>query len=210
MSKRAASCRRNSTNKTYNNRPRLYFDRAKEQHIDALQASELQRADFLEFLFTVKNLQARSIAGYKSAAVHPGWDGVGVGQTKSLEKLLRAYFIALPPKRRLVPTWDIGFVLQALFKHSFEPLGQVDLKFLTFKTLFLVAAASGRRVSCLHALVVNEGHIRWDRDSVSIIPSPEFLAKNDFLNYMTNKITLPKCQHFLQLEKMTYFVQHVP
>lgn len=101
-------------------------------------ASEPQIADFLEFLFTVKHLQARTIAGYKSAiaAVHPGWDDVGVGPTKSLEKLLRAYFIARPPKRRLVPTWDIGFVLQALCKHPFELLGQVDLKFLTFKTLF--------------------------------------------------------------------------
>lgn len=104
-------------------------------------------------------------------------------------------------------TWDIGFVLQALCKHPFEPLGQVDLKFLTFKTLFLVAAASGRRVICLLALVVDEGHIRWNRDSVSIIPSPEFLAKNDSLNYMTNKITLPKMSIF---SSMTYFFLYVP
>lgn len=83
---------------------RIYFGWAKEQQTDPLQASEPQIAEFLEFLFTVKILQARTIAGYKSAkaAVHPGWDGVGVCQTKSLEKLLRAYFIARPTKRRLV------------------------------------------------------------------------------------------------------------
>lgn len=38
VSKRAASCRRNSTNKTKDNR--LYFDLAEEKHINRLQASE--------------------------------------------------------------------------------------------------------------------------------------------------------------------------
>lgn len=41
VSKRAASCIRNSTNKTYNYRLRLYFDWAKEQHVNPLLASEL-------------------------------------------------------------------------------------------------------------------------------------------------------------------------
>jgi hypothetical protein len=59
-----------------------------------------------------------------------------------------------------------------------------------------VATASGRRVSYLHALTINEGHIRWDRDGVSIIPSTEVLAENESLNYISNKITLPKCQDF--------------
>lgn len=73
--------------------------------------------------------------------------------------------------------------------------------FLTYKTLFLVAVASSRRVSCLHDLVVNEGHIRWNRESVSIIGSLEFLAMNDSLNYMTNKITLPKMPTFFSIRE---------
>ena len=56
VSQRAASCRRNSTNKTYNNRLRIYFNWAKGKDIDPLQASEPQIADFLEFLFSVKKL----------------------------------------------------------------------------------------------------------------------------------------------------------
>lgn len=116
-----------------------------------------QRADFLEFLFIVKKkIQARTIAGYTSAiaTVNPGWDGVGVGQTKNLEKLSRAYFIARPPKRRLVPTWDIGFVLQALCKHPFEPLGQVDLKFLIFKKLIILVAAASVEKSAVYMVLL--------------------------------------------------------
>ena len=64
-----------------------------------------------------------------------------------------------------------------------------------------MAAASGRRVSYLHALTINEGHIRWDRDGVSIIPSPEFLAKNESLNYISNKITLAKMSRFSSVKE---------
>lgn len=64
-----------------------------------------------------------------------------------------------------------------------------------------MVAASGRRVSCLHALVVDEGHIKWNRDSVSIIPFPEFLAKNDSLNNLTNKITLLKMSTFSSIKE---------
>jgi hypothetical protein len=96
-SQRSSSCRQNSTNKTYYNRLRLYFDWAKGKDIDPLQACEPQIADFLEFLFSVKKLQVRTIAGYKSAiaAVHPRWDGLDVGQADSLEKLLNLLLLVL-------------------------------------------------------------------------------------------------------------------
>ena len=92
----------------------------------------------------------------------------------------------------MVPPWDIGFVLETLCKYPFEPLNEVPLKFLTFKTLFLISAASGRRRSFIHALSVDEGHIRWDKDGVSLIPAPGFLAKNESINYLSQKVFLPK------------------
>ena len=194
VSKRAASCWRASTYSTYNNRLRVFFNWARRKHIDPLQASESQIAEFLEHLFRARKLKARTIAGYKSAisAVHPGWDGVGVGKAQTLEKLVKAYFLERPPERKLVPPWDIGFVLETLCKYPFEPLNEVPLKFLTFKTLFLISAASGRRRSFIHALSVDEGHIRWDKDGVSLIPAPGFLAKNESINYLSQKVFLPK------------------
>ena len=60
----------------------------------------------------------------------------------------------------------------------FEPLGIAELKFLTWKTCFLVTLASGQRRSEIHALVRSRVHHQTNWQSVSMQPSRDFLAKN--------------------------------
>jgi hypothetical protein len=50
------------------------------------------------------------------------------------------------------PIWDLPTVLKGLMEESFEPLDQLGLRELTFKTVFLVAACSARRIGELQAL----------------------------------------------------------
>ena len=50
--------------------------------------------------------------------------------------------------------------------------------FLTVKTVFLIAIASGQRCSSIQALSVHPGHLRWETSGVRLIPSASFLAKN--------------------------------
>ena len=62
------------------------------------------------------------------------------------------------------------------------------MKFLTWKTVFLVALASARRVSCLHALSLEPdpqqsdlpGSLRFGRHKtdVTILTNPAFIATN--------------------------------
>ncbi len=51
---------------------------------------------------------------------------------------------------------------------------------LTVKTAFLLSLASARRVSEIHALSVEDGAIRFNKnqESVSLLPQAGFLAKN--------------------------------
>jgi hypothetical protein len=51
---------------------------------------------------------------------------------------------------------------------------------LTYKCCFLLALATGRRRSELHALSVSESCIRFaaDKSSVTFLTDPAFLAKN--------------------------------
>ena len=49
-----------------------------------------------------------------------------------------------------------------------------DLKHLTLKTAFLLALASGKRRSEIHAWVSNLG--QWEK--VALFPSSDFIAKN--------------------------------
>jgi hypothetical protein len=78
----------------------------------------------------------------------------------------------------------------------FEPLSSAIFKFVTLKTIFLLAIASGRRRKGLQALGCDSGHIRWGPSGVVLIPHPGFLAKNESQNYMAKRIYLPKMSTF--------------
>ena len=53
-------------------------------------------------------------------------------------------------------------MLLALFLEPFEPLFRASIHLLTFMTVFLVAIASGLRVSSLLALLVYPGLAHWE------------------------------------------------
>ena len=61
--------------------------------------------------------------------------------------LINNFYMDRPVEPNLVPPWDLAVVLNALNKSPFEPrdMASVDLKFLTFKTVFLLSLASGAR-----------------------------------------------------------------
>jgi len=193
VAQRAAQARRGSTNKSYNSRLRVFFEWCRKANLEPLHTTVNQVAEFLEHIFRDRQLQARSIQGYRAAisVIHPGWEGISVSKHKLLSDLIRSFFLARPPTRNLVPSWNLPLVLLKLCLPPFEPLDSADIKFLTWKTAFLLAAASGRRRSGLHALSVEEGHIRWDPQGVQLIPHPGFLAKNESVSYLSKAITLP-------------------
>ena len=80
---------------------------------------------------------------------------------------------------RRCPSWDLFLVLESLKSSPFEPLSKAELKFLSFKTLFLIALASGRRMSEVNNLSGLEKDIAREPDgSFALNFLPEFLAKN--------------------------------
>ena len=80
---------------------------------------------------------------------------------------------------RRFPAWDLFLVLRSLKVFPYEPISGSELKFLSFKTLFLVALASGRRMSEVTNLSGLPKDISKDPDgSYSLKFLPEFLAKN--------------------------------
>jgi len=97
-----------------------------------------------------------------------------------LQDLMRGLQKEAPPPRTAVPAWDLNVVLEALSKPPFEPLNEVDLQHLTFKTVFLVAWGTAARVSELHALSMDANHLRFEQTNkwLEMTAAMEFLAKN--------------------------------
>ena len=103
-------------------------------------------ADFLLYLFK-SGLTVATVKNYRSAitAIHQGFpDGSTVSDSQPLKHLTRGMFTERPPVRRLIPTWDLGYVLQMLTEAPFEPIGQASLLHMTIKLAFLLAVATSR------------------------------------------------------------------
>ncbi|PIK47103.1 hypothetical protein BSL78_16030 [Apostichopus japonicus] len=71
-------------------------------------------------------------------------------------------------------------------------MANASLAALTKKTLFLVAVASARRRSCLHALSTKQNHIRFEGHGVRMVPDPSFIAKNQTLTFLPGDIFIPE------------------
>ena len=69
-----------------------------------------------------------------------------------LRDLRHSFRLEHPLSSSRVPPWDLSRVLSFLCGPPFEPLSSCSLRELTRKVLFLLALATARRVSELHAV----------------------------------------------------------
>ena len=116
-----------------------------------------------------------------------------IGSDSSLSDLIRAFELKRPVSRSLAPKWDLSCVLWSLTKAPYEPLDQASLQVLTWKTVFLLVFASAKRRSEIHALSVEDGHLRFnDSDgSVSLLCQAGFLAKNQLPSVASAPFSIP-------------------
>ena len=114
-----------------------------------------QMAEFLHDLFQKGDLKLRTIERYKSAiAATLKARGVNVGTKPHIYRLISNFYTDRPVEINLVPSLDLTIVLDALTKLPFglQDMASIELKFLTFKTVFLLSLASGARQGEIHAL----------------------------------------------------------
>ena len=77
--------------------------------------------------------------------------GNRVGSNPALSELIRSFELQYPVQRSLNPEWDLSWVLVCLQKAPFEPLHKLCV---TIKTAFLLALATAKRCSEIHALLI--------------------------------------------------------
>ena len=106
---------------------------------------------------------------------------IDIGKDQQISQLVSNFERDSGKQKPPIPKWDLAVVLQMLKKPPFEPLKLATLKFVTFKTVFLVAFASGNRRSELHAVTADVRYTdNWD--SVTLYPAAEFVAKTQLAN----------------------------
>ena len=170
---------RSSTRSVYEAKWTIFTKWCISNQVDFQSPPVKSVADFLLYLFEDKKLQPSTIDGYRSAIADKlGSSKLNIGKDENLTRLLDSFHRDRPKGRRGIPSWNLSLVLHQLTKAPFEPLGESSLKHLTLKTVFLLALASGKRRSEIHAWQHRNIRHQSDWSKVSLYPSPSFLSKN--------------------------------
>ena len=113
-----------------------------------------------------------TIGGYRAAIVDTlGPTGLHISQSSDLNRLLSSFHRDCPKSSRNLPKWNLSVDLNELTKAPFEPMKDTDLKHLTLKTAFLLAFASGKHRSEIHAWVANKVSNLGQWEMVALFPS---------------------------------------
>ena len=179
VAKRIKEPQRHSSRRIHESRWFIFGKWCEESQVDVSDPTIPDVANFLNHLFKARNLKPSTIAGYRTAIA----DGLGLrGEElyKSLElnRLLASFYRDKPVANRSIASWDLTLVLHALAKQPFEPLGKASLNLLTFKTVFLLTLASGKRRGEVHAWTFSSLSYKDNWSQVTLAPSTAFLAKN--------------------------------
>ena len=105
-------------------------------------------------MYVYQDLNGRlSTIGYRMAIVDTlGLVDLHISQSSYLNRLLYSFHRNRPKSSRNLPKWNLSVVLNELTKAPFEPMKDTDLT-LTHKIAFLLALASGKRRSEIHAWI---------------------------------------------------------
>ena len=138
---------RSSTRTVYKSKWALFEKWCRENSMDFSTPSVKQISDFFMYLYQDLNRRPSTIDGYNTAIVDTlGPVGHHIAQSADLHRPLSSFHSS-----RNLPKWNLSVVLNELTKAPFKPIKDTDLKYLTLKTAFLLALASGKRRSKIHA-----------------------------------------------------------
>ncbi len=204
FSERVSSCisrsRRTSTERIYQSHWRCWVDWAERRKVDPSDPLVQQLCDFLLFLIQEKKFSQGTVKSYRSAICTTirQSGGPDLASNPILRELVNSLKINAPKSAPRVPQWDVYLVLEALKGPPFEPPTTCDLAHWSYKTAFLLALATAKRRSELHAIEFKA--TRWEKNEVQLFLLPEFVAKNQRPGEAFPPIVVPSLAHTLRHE----------
>ena len=138
--------------------------------------------------------------------------GNRVGSNPVLSELIRSFELQRPVQRSLTPKWDLSWVLTCLQKAPYEPFHKASKLHVTIKTAFLLALATAKRCSEIHALAMDANHLRFNQSdgSVSLIVQTGFLAKNQLPSISPDPIIIPSLAQTYKRELLCPIRPYLP
>ena len=166
-----------------------------ENSVDFSTPSVKRISDFFMYLYQDLNNRPSTIDGYRTSIIDTfGPSGQHLAHNGNLHRLPSNFHRDCPKSSRNLSKWNLSVVLNELTKAPFEPMKDTDLKHLTLKTAFLLALASCKRRSEIHAWVANKVSNQGHWKKVSLFLSSDFIAKNQLArenSQSVSPVTIP-------------------
>ena len=192
---RIAAPQRLSTRAIYASKWSVFERWCIEQQVDFRSPSIKHICEFMCFLFNEKDRRPSTIEGYRTAIAETlGNVPLDISNNTELARLIASFHRDKPKSSRNLPKWDLSIVLHQLKQPPFEPLQEAPLKYVTWKTVFLLALASGKRHSEIHAWTLDGLLCLGEWDQIQLTPSPSFIAKNQLAkegNQAVSPVVIP-------------------
>ena len=168
-----------STRSIYTSKWTIFQRWCTEKQVDFRSPSIGDICNFFWYLFNNLNRCPSAIEGYRTAIADTlGNTKQNISTNPEIARLIASFHRDKPMSSRSIHKWNLALVLQRLTQPPFEPQEEAALKFLTWKTVFLLALASGKRRSEIHAWTLDGLLCLDDWDQIQLSPSPSFIAKN--------------------------------
>ena len=173
-----------ATDKQYSNSWGHFTRWCEDKDIDPFTSTVQMILNYLSFCFE-EGLSFNTVKTRVSAITsrHNTFGGVRSGKVSlSSHPDIRAFFKGamrrFPPVLDRVPSWDLPTVLKVLMCSPFEPLETLDLRLLMFKTVFLIAVTSAKRLGEIHAFDISPQMSIITPERVVLRKNANFLPKN--------------------------------
>ena len=172
------NARAQSTRAMYANRWKLFTAWCSTHSLDPSGCPVTAVLEFLQHLLDEGRSPATLKVYVAAFSAHRApVEGVSLGAHKLVVAFLKGAQRLHPRPRVVSAPWDLHIVLDSLCLPPFEPLEHADIKWLSLKTVFLLAITSAKRVGELHALSVSAPCMQWRPNEVTMWPNPCFLPK---------------------------------
>ena len=184
---------RPGTQSVYSSHWERWLTWCQDQGIDPIHPSRVDLANFLGSL-SLQGKATATIRVYRAAVCTTlrQLGGPSFQEDSLIRDTLRGSALLEARSPRRIPSWDLDLVLSYLKGPSFVPLNSLNLKQLTIKTAFLLALASGRRVSEVNHLSGLPKDVGLDPQGAYVLHFlPDFLAKNQSPGSPSPSLTIP-------------------
>ena len=181
---------RQGTRRQYMSVWRVWQRWCTDQHLDTTTISVDKLITYLQHLVD-QGLAWRTIGVHRSAvsSILEPHKTTPVGQDPLVCRFMKGVFNLRPPKVNVIPTWDVGSVLETVAQ--WHPPVDIDLPTLTRKVAFLLAICSAKRLSDLMLFSVDVTLCFLGEECV--ILQTKFGSKTDRPSHRALPLKLKKC-----------------